>query len=107
MSAAAQIADLKAMIGVRSDSALAEALRVNKGTVSMWKRRGQVSSYAMDRAELMARHGQIAQGESIERIASEIALLHHRLQDTRISSHKLAADLEQLAARTRALGGDA
>lgn len=107
MSALAQIADLKALMGVRSDSALATALRINKGTVSMWKRRGRVSMYVMHRAEMMAQHGQIPTGDSLERIASEIALLHHRLDDTRINGAKLASDLEQLAARARALGGDA
>lgn len=106
-AAATEIAQLKALMGVRSDTALADALRINKGTVSMWKRRGRVSSYVMHRAEMMALHGQIAAGDSVERIASEIALLHHRLSDTRISPAKLAADLEQLAARARAIGGDA
>ncbi|WP_303763462.1 helix-turn-helix domain-containing protein [Sphingobium yanoikuyae] len=107
MSAAAQIADLKAKMGVRSDTALANALRISKGTVSMWKRRGRVSMYVLRRADLMAQHGQIAPGESMERIASEIALLSERLHDMRISGARLAADLEQLAARARALGGDA
>jgi len=108
MSAAApEIARMKALMGVRSDTALAAALRINKGTVSMWKRRGRVSSCVMHRAEMMAHHGQIAAGDSVERIASEIALLHDRLADTRINATKLADDLEQLAARARAIGGDA
>lgn len=107
MSAAVQIAGIKALMGVRSDSALADVLRINKGTISMWKRRGRVSEYVMRRAELMAEHGQIAPGDSMERIASEIALLNDRLADTRINNTKLANDLERLAARARALSGDA
>lgn len=107
MSADTEIARLKSIMGVRSDSALAGALHINKGTVSMWKRRGRVSSYVMQRAEMMAQHGQLATHDSVERIASDIALLHHRLADTRINAAKLAADLEQLAARVRGLGGDA
>ncbi|MDT7533756.1 hypothetical protein OVY48_10000 [Sphingobium sp. SA2] len=107
MSVEAEIGGIKALLGVRSDSALAAALHLTKSNVSMWKRRGRVSVQVMRRAELMARHGQIAPVESIELIASEIALLHHRLEDTRISPAKLAVNLEQLAARARALGGDA
>ncbi|NML88370.1 hypothetical protein HHL26_04730 [Sphingobium sp. TB-6] len=106
MSVEAEIAHLKAMMHVRSDTALADSLRITKGAVSTWKRRGRVSMYIMRRAELMVQHGQIAPGDSMERIASEIALLSGRLQDMRFSSKRLADDLEQLAARARALGGD-
>ena len=104
MSVEAEIMHLKTLLGVRSDSALADALRMGKCNVSMWKRRGRVSAGVLRRAELMAQHGQIEQGDSLERIASEIALLNSRLADTRMNSAKLAADLEQLATRTRALG---
>lgn len=103
----ADIARLKALMGVRSDGALAAALRITKSNVSVWKRRGRVSSYAIRRAELMAEHGQVPAGDSMERIAAEIALLHHRLADTRLNPKALAADLAALAKRARALGRDA
>jgi hypothetical protein len=103
---AAEIADLKAMVGVRTDSALAEALRLHKGTVSMWKKRGRVSAYIRNRADLMARHGQIVPGENLQRIGSEIALLSNRLTKMPMNAARLADELERLAARTRAIGGD-
>jgi hypothetical protein len=107
MNVEAEIRTLKALLGVRSDSALAGALHMTRGNVSMWKRRGRVSEGVLRRAELMVEHGQIATSDSVERIASEVALLHHRLADTRISAARLADDLAELAARARAIGGDA
>jgi len=107
MSAERQIAAMKAMMGVRSDSGLASALRMEKSNVCNWRKRGFVSGEAMRRAELMAEHGQGNVFENRERLACDIALLHERLADTRMNLGRLAEELESLASRARAMAADA
>ncbi|MEC7932248.1 MAG: hypothetical protein VX205_03040 [Pseudomonadota bacterium] len=102
---AAEIAALKALVGVRSDTALAAAMRVNRATVCMWRQRNRVPEAAKHRARMMVEHGQVEQRDTLERIASEIAMLHDRLQDMRKNPLVLADDLERLASRARAIGG--
>jgi hypothetical protein len=99
----ADIAQLKAMMGVRSDGGLADAMRLNKTAVAMWRRRSRVPDAAKHRARMMVTHGQLEQRDTMERIAAEIAMLHDRLQDIRLNPGALAADLERLATRARAI----
>lgn len=107
MNADRQIAAMKAMMGVRSDSGLASALRMGKSNVCNWRKRGFVSNEAMRRARLMAEHGQGNVTDNRERLACDIAQLNERLADTRMNLTRLAEELESLAARARAIGGDA
>lgn len=102
---ASEIAALKAMVGVRSDTALADIMRVNRATVCMWRKRNRVPEAARHRAMMMVEHGQVREEDTLERIAAEIAMLHDRLGDMRKNPLVLAQDLEHLAARARAIGG--
>lgn len=103
----AEIDALKAKMGVRTDVALAEALKVNKSCIHNWRLRGRVSDYARHRAQMLIEHGQIGQADSMEKLAAEVHALNQRLGNFLYGPDRLAADLEGLAARARAIGGAA
>ncbi|MFY9350326.1 MAG: helix-turn-helix domain-containing protein [Sphingobium sp.] len=101
----AEIDALKAAMGVRTDVALADVLKVNKSCIQNWRRRGRVSDYARHRAQMLIEHGQIGKADNMEKLAAELNALSQRLGNFLYGPGRLAADLEALAARARAIGG--
>lgn len=104
MSVEAEIDGMKALLRVGTDGALAVALRLDRTNVSHWRRRGQVSTNVLRRAEMIARHGQLAPEDSLERVTADAAILCHRMQAGHLAPAAIADMLSGLADRARALG---
>lgn len=107
MIPSAEIDALKAQMGVRTDVGLAEALKVNKSAIQNWRRRGRVSDYGRHRAQMLIEHGLIGKADNMEKLAAELNALNQRLANFLYGPDRLAADLDKLAARARAIGGAA
>tara|TARA_R110000868_G_scaffold230335_2_gene483469 strand:+ start:8586 stop:8909 length:324 start_codon:yes stop_codon:yes gene_type:complete len=103
MSVGQEIADMKALLRVGTDCALAGALRVDRTNISLWRRRGRVPARAQHRAQMIAQFGDMPAADSLERIAADVAVLGDRLQAGRTDPRIVTAMLDALADRARTL----
>ena len=65
MSVGQEIADMKALLRVGTDCALAGALRVDRTNISLWRRRGRVPARAQHRAQMIAQFGDMPAADSL------------------------------------------
>lgn len=102
MSVEADIAAMKAELGVASDGALMARLKMSRNNVDRWRQIGRVSCVARNRARLIAEHVP-HNGDNLERVVADIGALHRRLSLGTGSTARVQAGLLAIVDRVQAL----